>query len=301
MVARLAYIAALALLPLHLAAAQQALPSQVVASSEKDAFSTVDANHDGSIDRTEWTALEKNDKEGWLGSLSGAGRALKQDISSFAKATYSSLSMILATEVGDRTFCIAAIMAMRYARLTVFAGAIGALALMTVLSSLIGVALPTFLPHTYTHYAAACLFVYFGLRLLKDASSMSSGAISEELAETEEELGIHPDKAEGAQQAEQDGASAPVMADADDDSAKSDLAKVRARMGAGSSGGGGGGAVGGGVAGAGADADGFISALGKEWPVFSQAFTLTFLAEWGDRSQIATIAMAAAQDPYGGG
>ena len=31
--------------------------------------------------------------------------------------------------------------------------------------------------------------------------------------------------------------------------------------------------------------------------ILTQSFTLTFLAEWGDRSQIATIAMAAAKDP----
>jgi putative Ca2+/H+ antiporter (TMEM165/GDT1 family) len=36
------------------------------------------------------------------------------------------------------------------------------------------------------------------------------------------------------------------------------------------------------------------------WAVMTEAFTLTFLAEWGDRSQIATIALAAAKDPYGG-
>jgi len=33
--------------------------------------------------------------------------------------------------------------------------------------------------------------------------------------------------------------------------------------------------------------------------VFGQAFALTFLAEWGDRSQIATIALASSKDPFG--
>jgi putative Ca2+/H+ antiporter (TMEM165/GDT1 family) len=34
-------------------------------------------------------------------------------------------------------------------------------------------------------------------------------------------------------------------------------------------------------------------------PVFVQVFILTFLAEWGDRSQISTIVLAASQSPVG--
>jgi putative Ca2+/H+ antiporter (TMEM165/GDT1 family) len=34
-------------------------------------------------------------------------------------------------------------------------------------------------------------------------------------------------------------------------------------------------------------------------PVFLEAFTLTFLAEWGDRSQIATIGLAAQSNVWG--
>ena len=47
---------------------------------------------------------------------------------------------------------------------------------------------------------------------------------------------------------------------------------------------------------------GFLSSYFSDegsFAVFTQALTLTFLAEWGDRSQIATIALAAAKDPYG--
>merc|ERR1719487_1137463 len=105
--------------------------------------------------------------------------------------------MIWATEVGDKTFFIAAILAMRHARLVVFAGALGALAVMTVLSALLGLALPSLLPRTYTHYASAGLFLYFGLRLL-DARSMETGTVSEELEEVEEELGVGAGKKQDA-------------------------------------------------------------------------------------------------------
>lgn len=67
----------------------------------------------------------------------------------FWSAFVNSVAMIIVTELGDKTFFIAAIMAMRYSRLIVYSGAMGALALMTILSSAIGFALPQLLPPMY--------------------------------------------------------------------------------------------------------------------------------------------------------
>jgi len=53
---------------------------------------------------------------------------------SFLHAFVASLSVIIVSELGDKTFFIAAILAMRHSRLLVFGGAIAALGLMTVLS-----------------------------------------------------------------------------------------------------------------------------------------------------------------------
>jgi putative Ca2+/H+ antiporter (TMEM165/GDT1 family) len=57
----------------------------------------------------------------------------------------------------------------------------------------------------------------------------------------------------------------------------------------------------GGAAGEGAKAMGKVRRVLSRicTPIFLEAFVLTFLAEWGDRSQITTIALAAHKDPVG--
>uniref|UniRef100_A0A7S3BY10 GDT1 family protein n=1 Tax=Haptolina ericina TaxID=156174 RepID=A0A7S3BY10_9EUKA len=50
------------------------------------------------------------------------------------------------------------------------------------------------------------------------------------------------------------------------------------------------------------DEEALVTQAPREPPsnkVLLQAFTLTFVAEWGDRSQIATIALAAVREPFG--
>ena len=37
----------------------------------------------------------------------------------------------------------------------------------------------------------------------------------------------------------------------------------------------------------------------SHWAILTEAFVLTFMAEWGDRTQIATIALAAGNNPIG--
>uniref|UniRef100_A0A1L8D9J0 GDT1 family protein n=2 Tax=Nyssomyia neivai TaxID=330878 RepID=A0A1L8D9J0_9DIPT len=99
----------------------------------------------------------------------------------------ASISVILVSELGDKTFFIAAIMAMRHPRLTVFVGAISALALMTVLSAVFGMA-ATIIPRVYTYYISTALFAIFGLKMLKDGYYMSPSDAQEELEEVQSDL-----------------------------------------------------------------------------------------------------------------
>ncbi|HIK28179.1 MAG: TMEM165/GDT1 family protein [Oscillatoriaceae bacterium SKW80] len=158
------------------------------------------------------------------------------------------LLLITVSELGDKTFFIAVILATRHSRRLVFIGVIAALAAMTILSVLMG-KVASLLPAEYIHHAEVGLFLGFGVKLLYDAAKMpakSEGNEAEEAAEVVEQASLNLP------------ASGKTM--------------------------------------------GFVSALGlqsSQMAVMLQAFTLTFLAEWGDRTQIATITLAAANNPAG--
>ena len=105
----------------------------------------------------------------------------------FLHAFFASISVIIVSELGDKTFFIAAIMAMRHSRVVVFLGAIAALGLMTVLSVFLGYA-TTVIPRKYTFYISTALFALFGLKMLKEGYDMDPNEGQEELEEVSAEL-----------------------------------------------------------------------------------------------------------------
>jgi len=173
-------------------------------------------------------------------------------IADFTDAFVASFAIIVCSEIGDKTFFIAAILSMRQNPYVVFAGAIGALAVMTVLSVAIGVLVPTFMSKVVAHYAFVALFLFFGVRLIYDASKMEAGG-SDELAEVEMEL-----------KKKDEDTSEPLPEE--DGRTDSPCPKTSNR---------------------------------QSMAVFTQSFVMTFLAEWGDRSQVATIALGAAKNAAG--
>ncbi len=148
----------------------------------------------------------------------------------------AALLLITVSELGDKTFFIAVILAMHHPRRLVFTGVTAALAAMTIISVLFGQVV-SLLPKIYIHYAEIALFVAFGIKLLYDASKMSSAGSDPEVVEEAE--------------------AAVKKADLELPKKKTSLAIV------------------------------------------IEAFILTFMAEWGDRTQIATIALAAGNNPIG--
>jgi putative Ca2+/H+ antiporter (TMEM165/GDT1 family) len=206
-----------------------------------------------------------------------------------------SLTMILFSEVGDKTFLVAALMAMKHDRLVVFSAAFSALITMTILSAVLGHAVPTLIPKRITNFLAAGLFLVFGARLLREGMAMSPDeGVSAEMQEVEMELQEKEDLAR--KQGRRKSNVSPYALEMGLGSRKS-RSKSRfptpprspstspGRSPSPSR----------------STISGFLSGLNNLLslllsPAWVQTFVMTFLGEWGDRSQIATIAMAAGQD-----
>lgn len=109
---------------------------------------------------------------------------------------FQAFSLVFVSEIGDKTFFIAALLAAKTSRLISFVGSVGALAVMTVLAVLLGLAFHS-VPSVFTSglpiddIVAAAAFLYFGLNTLKDAYELpddSNEGIDEERAEAEESV-----------------------------------------------------------------------------------------------------------------
>jgi len=106
---------------------------------------------------------------------------------------YQAFSLVFLSEIGDKTFFIAGLLAMKVSRVLSFLGSIGALAVMTIISCVIGQvfhAVPSGLTQglPLDDIAAVIAFAFFGFKTLKEAFDMEEGGgvMDEELAEAEE-------------------------------------------------------------------------------------------------------------------
>uniref|UniRef100_A0A1D1XDL6 GDT1 family protein n=1 Tax=Anthurium amnicola TaxID=1678845 RepID=A0A1D1XDL6_9ARAE len=169
-------------------------------------------------------------------------------IPALAKSGFTAaFTLIFVSEIGDKTFFIAALLAMQYAKALVLLGSMGALALMTILSVVIGrifqsvpAQFQTTLP--IGEYAAVALLIYFGLKSIKNAWELQP--VVEKKSQEGPELG--------------------ELVEAEE------LVKEKVAQ-----------------------------KLTSPLEIVSKSFSLIFFAEWGDRSMLATIALGAAQSPWG--
>lgn len=83
----------------------------------------------------------------------------------------TSFLAILVSEIGDKTFFLAMIMALRYSQVVVFTGSYGALFLMTVLSTAFGKIATSWISPLFTNIIVTILFFYFGIKMLIDAKN----------------------------------------------------------------------------------------------------------------------------------
>lgn len=206
---------------------------------------------------------------------------------------FLSFTMILVSEIGDKTFLVAALMAMKHDRMVVFTAAFGALLVMTVLSAVLGHVVPSVIPKRLTSFLASGLFFVFGAKLLREGMAMDPNeGVTAEMHEVEQEI-AEKEKEMGRKRGDSVSPYALEMGLNTRNSRSNNRFPSPARSPSQSpvrGSGNGAAALGGLTQGVGNLCSLLLS------PAWVQTFAMTFLGEWGDRSQIATIAMAAGDE-----
>mmetsp|Transcript_3951 Transcript_3951/g.7623 ORF Transcript_3951/g.7623 Transcript_3951/m.7623 type:complete len:313 (-) Transcript_3951:321-1259(-) len=186
----------------------------------------------------------------WASTAATSSLASGRSLDALYSGLTASFFLILGSELGDKTFFISALLALKYARGLVLMGTMGALGLMTVISVAIGQifhALPSSLHSSipFDDYAAVALLVWFGITNIRDSVTLSD--------DDDEEL-------EGAKEAIKG-------------------AEVETKD----------------------ESRGWIQSIfsSPAFKVVAETFSLVFFAEWGDKSMLATVALAAAKSPVG--
>ncbi|GAB4828897.1 hypothetical protein Ancab_018558 [Ancistrocladus abbreviatus] len=174
--------------------------------------------------------------------------------SSVVRGFSKSLAMTVLSEIGDKTFFAAAILAMRHPRRLVLSGCLASLIVMTILSVVVGWAAPNLISRKWTHHITTLLFFGFGLWSLWDG--FHEGGDDDEFDEVEKKLDVD---LKGNSETSKETSK-------DDDESKKKRRPFLAK---------------------------FFS------PIFIKAFSITFFGEWGDKSQLATIGLAADEHPFG--
>ncbi|KAL9056108.1 MAG: hypothetical protein Q9162_003171 [Coniocarpon cinnabarinum] len=209
---------------------------------------------------------------------------------------FGSFTSITATEIGDKTFIVAALMAMRHPRIQVFTAAFAALFVMTILSGITGHAVGAIISKKWSALLAAALFLAFGAKSLREGAAMdpNQGA-SEEIREVQAELEEKElDMARANGHTRVSSLSPAVL-----ESGRIERSRSRSRMtplkrspSTSPSPSRSRPTITSGVAGI----KNLLTLLLS--PAWVETFSMTFVGELGDRSQIATVAMAAGQEYY---
>ncbi|OAF70829.1 hypothetical protein A3Q56_01438 [Intoshia linei] len=161
----------------------------------------------------------------------------------------SSFIIIFLSEIGDKTFFINAILAMKNSKIFVFIGAMFSLAFMTIIGALFGYA-TKIIPTIYTLVVSTVLFLIFGFRMVYEAYYMDSDESINEYTNVQHQIKKNSIKNE------------TYSLESGSFKGTKKLMKINV------------------------------------FSVILQSASLTFFAEWGDRSQIATVLLAASHNVY---